>query len=152
MKAKLAALGLTLLLLLSGCGGKGAAPYTPSMADDLLASGAFEGSEMAPVDLDIVTILYGVGSAVITDGVCYMAANSSASADELTILVLTDEEAAIAAEAAFHERVASQIAACRDYCPAAIPRLEGAVVSRRGNTVLLAVGHPDLLAAYEGIG
>jgi len=146
LRKRLLAVALTLILLLCGCS-SGSSPkaYDLSIADELLASGAFEGSEMAPLDMDVVAMLYGIDRATITDGVYYMAVNTSASADELLVLLLTDENAAMAAADACTARVKSQIAVCEDYCPAAVPRLEGARISRVGNSVLFAVGDPDLV-------
>ena len=144
---------LLLLLLLCSCAKPAAPePYTTALAGELLASAAFEGSEMAPLDMDILSILYGIDSASITDGVYHMAVNTSASADELVILVLADEAAAQQAEEACKARQTAQIAVCEDYCPAAVPRLEGAVISRRGNTLLFVVGDPAVLSSFEGIG
>ena len=138
------------LMLLCSCGSSGQnnakPPYDPSIADVLLESGAFEGSEMAPIDSMIVSILYGIDEGTITECVGYMATNTSVSADELVVLLLTDETTAIAAEDACKARVASQITVCESYAPAAVPRLEQALISRRGNTVLLAVGDPDTIA------
>ena len=135
-----------LLMLLCGCsGGSSPKAYDLSIADELLASGAFEGSEMAPLEMDLVAMLYGIDETTIAEGVYYMAVNTSASADELLVLILADENAAIAAEEACATRVKSQIAVCEDYCPAAVPRLEGARISRIGNSVLFAVGDPDLV-------
>lgn len=147
-----AAYALLLALLLCACGQKAPDPYTAADAEALLAADGLFSGGLAPVDGDIAVLLYGLDSSAVTQAVCYMAANTSVSADELTILILTDEEAAMAAEAACRSRVESQIAVCESYCPAAVPRLEGAVVSRVGNTVLLAVGDPDLLpAAVDGL-
>ena len=143
---------LLLLIMLCGCGKPVAQPYTPALAEELLATAAFEGSEMAPLDMDIVAILYGIDASSITEGVYYMAANTSVSADELLILVLADETAATAAEEACRARQAAQLTVCKDYCPAAVPRLENAVISRRGSTLLFAVGDPAVLGSVEGIG
>ena len=152
---------LAALLLLCGCGApavQSAPPSAPSAeptplplwttaaAEELLASDAFAGSEMAPLDMEIAALLLGLEEDSITEGVYWMAANTSASADELLILVLTDEGAAEAALSACEARRDGQIKVCRDYCPAAVPRLEDAVISRRGNTLLYAVGDPDVLA------
>ena len=149
MKKRILAI-LLLILLLSGCGGSAAQPFSPDLADALLASGAFEGSEMAPLDLELISVLYGIDGATITEGTGHMAVNTASSADELLILVLADEAAAIAAEEACRARAASQIAVCQDYCPAAVPRLEKALVLRRGNTLLFTVGDPAVLAAFDG--
>lgn len=136
---------LALLLLLAGCSaGKETASYTVDDAQTLLDAGLFDG-DMAPMDSYVISLLYGIDEDTISDCAGYMAANTSSSADELTVLVLTDEEAAQAAAEACQARVNSQITVCRDYTPAAVPRLENAVIRRAGNTVLLAVGDPDRL-------
>lgn len=143
---------LLLALLLCACGQKGPEPYTAADAETLLATEGLFNSELTPVDGDIAVLLYALDGSTVTEALCYMTANTSVSADELTILTLKDESAAEAAEAACRSRVAAQIAVCESYCPAAVPRLEGAVVSRIGNTVLLAVGDPDLLpSAVDGL-
>lgn len=139
------------LMLLCSCGAKEKAPYTLADADTVLNSGAFEGNEMAPIDGFIVSILYGIEESTISECAGYMAVNTSVSADELVVLVLTDEDAAIAAEEACKARVTAQIAVCESYAPAAVPRLEQALVSRRGNTVLLAIGDPDILSTLKDL-
>jgi len=145
MRKRILAAALAFLLLCACGSGGSKAAYTLEHSNELNNSGAFEGSEMAPLDMDIVAMLYGIDETTIAEGVYYMAVNTSASADELLVLILTDENAAIAAEEACATRVKSQIAVCEDYCPAAVPRLEGARISRIGNSVLFAVGDPDLI-------
>lgn len=134
---------LALILLLSACGGSAAA-YTLEDGETLLNSGAFDG-DLVQIDTFILCRLYGIDQDIVASAVSYQATNTSVSADELTILVLMDEDAAKAAEEACKNRVDNQIQVCRDYAPAAVPRLESAVVSRLGNTVLLAVGNPEIL-------
>lgn len=136
---------LLLAALLGGCSAeKDPAPYTVDQAQALLDAGVFDGA-MEPVDAFIVSMLYGIDEESITDCACYLAIDTSVSADELTLLVLADEEAALAAEEACRGRVDSQIESCALYCPDQVPRLEDAVILRRGNTVLLAVGDPERL-------
>ena len=134
---------LALAVLLAACSASGRA-YTTADAQALIDAGAFDG-EMEQVDEYTVALLYGIEEESITDCASYMAINSSVSADEVTVLVLADEGAAQAAETACQERVEDQIASYRTYGPDQVPRLEEAVISRRGNTVLLAVGAPDRL-------
>ena len=100
---------------------------------------------MAPVDGDIVAVLYGIDASTVEECVSYLATNTSVSADELTILVLTDDQAAQAALEACQARVESQITVCESYAPAAVPRLENAVIRQAGSTVLLAVRAPEIL-------
>lgn len=145
MKMRLMMPLLALVLLLSACGGGDkAAAYTTDAAKALLDAGAFSG-EMEEVDGATAAMIYGLDSATVKECVCYMASNTSVNADEVTVLVLTDENAAKAAVTACEARVASQIDSCTDYCPDQVPRLEDAVISQRGNTVLLAVGDPEKL-------
>lgn len=147
MKRNILLIALALLLLCS-CGKNDAPPlHSTAQADTLLSSGAFEGSEMAPINSYVVSLLYGIDESTIKECVGYMAVNTSVSADELAIFVLTDPDAAIAVEEACKARIASQIAVCESYAPAAVPRLEQALVSRRGNTVLLVVGDREIIDA-----
>ena len=139
---------LALCGLLCGCASSGGeeslASYTVNDARALVDAGAFDGM-MEEVDSFIVSMLYGIGEESITECVGYLAINTSVSADEVTVLVMADEQSAIQAEEACRRRVESQIDSCSAYCPDQVPRLEDAVILRRGNTVLLAVGNPDNL-------
>lgn len=139
------------LMLLCSCGTKEKAPYTLADADTIVNSGAFEGSDMAPIDSMIVSILYGIEESTISECAGYMATNTSVSADELVVLILMDENAAIAAEEACKARVAAQIAVCETYAPAAVSRLENALIRRRANTVLLVVGDPDIISTLNDL-
>lgn len=144
--------GLALALLLCGCGGKEDRAFTLEDADTLLEDDGLFNTELAPIDASIAVRLYGIDEAAVTGCVSYQSASTSVSADELTIFILDNEAAATVAETACEKRVADQIAVCESYCPAAVPRLEGAVIRRLGNTVLLAVGDPDRLAgAVDGL-
>ena len=142
---------LLLSLLLTACGAEAKRPYTTADAQTLLDAGAFNG-EMQRVEGAFVTMVYGIDQGSLTDYVCYQAMDTAVSADEVTVLLLADEDAAKAAEAACRERVESQIENCRSYAPAALPDLEAAVIDRVGNTVLLAVGDPERLPeAVKGL-
>lgn len=139
------------LLLLCGCSGGAAAPYTLADADTVLDSGAFEGSSMAPIDGALLALLYGIAEDTISECAAWMAVNTSVSADELAVLIMTDEAAAIAAEEACRNRIAAQLVVCQSYAPAAVPHLEQALVVRRANTVLLAVGDPEVLSGLKNL-
>lgn len=143
----------SLCLLLCACSGKESiASYVPADARSLVEAGAFDGT-MEEVDAFIVSMLYGIAEEEITECVGFLAINTSVSADEVTVLVMKDEEAALRAEEACKARAASQIASCAGYCPDQVPRLEDAVILRRGNTVLFAVGNPQRLPqALEELG
>ncbi len=172
---KILPLLLAMLLLLAACGGNAdptAAPtdppaantpeptpeapvatdppaaaegFTAADAKTLMDAGLFnEGLEA----LDDFTMIYpDIDPNTVVESICYIATNTSVSADELTILVFQDEASAQAAEAVFEARVAAQIETSKDYTPAAVPRLESAVIRVAGNSAILAVGDPDNLEA-----
>ena len=141
---------LILLMLLCGCTAS-ETPYTIGDAQILLGADLFNG-DMGPVDKVMVSRLYGVDEEIILDCICYMAANTASSADELTVFILTDENGARLAEEACQNRVKNQIKASRNYAPAAVSRLENAVIRRIRNTVLFAVGDPECLPeAVDGL-
>ena len=111
-------------------------------AQALLDSGAFSDA-LDTVDQDTAAALYGIDADTITGSAVYT--SLSAGAEEIAVLVLTDEDAAAAAESACQAHVESRIESSAQYCPDQVPKLEDAVISRLGNTVLLAVGETEAL-------
>lgn len=140
---QIALCAMAVLLLLSGCSSPKEG-YHVDDAQTLLDAGLFDG-DMGPLETDTVALLYRIDRETIVDCASYLAANTTVSNDEVTVLILTDEDAAQAAETACRERVKTQIEAAKNYTPGAVPRLERAIIRRIGNTVLLAVGDPDRL-------
>ncbi len=133
------------LFVLAGCSG-GERPYTTADATKLVEAGVFDG-EMAIIESSVVPLLYGIEPDSLVEYISYQAVNTAVSADEVTVLVLKDEDSARRAEEACRARVESQIENCRLYSPGAIPNLEAAQISRVGSTVLMAVGDPQRLPA-----
>lgn len=136
-----------LIPVLASCG-QNTQPYTTGDAQALLDADVFDG-DMVKVE-SFPSTLYGMDSEDVADCVSFRAANTAASYDEVTVFVLTDAEAAATVRNALLDRVKSQIANAKVYCPAAVPRLEAAVVDQVDNTVLLAVGDPDTLPDAVG--
>lgn len=149
MRNKTILIALALLAVsLTACGTK-APPYTVDDARRLLDAGVFDG-DMMRAESAAVLSLYGVDEEKVVDCVSFLAADTAVSFDEVTVFVLTDAEAAATVRNALLARVKSQIANAKVYCPAAVPRLEAAVVDQVDNTVLLAVGDPDTLPDAVG--
>lgn len=136
-----------LIPVLASCG-QNTQPYTAGDAQALLDAGVFDG-DMVKVE-SFPSTLYGMDSEDVAECVSFRATNTAASYDEVTVFVLTDAEAAATVRNALLDRVKSQIANAKVYCPAAVPRLEAAVVDQVDNTVLLAVGDPDTLPDAVG--
>jgi len=136
---------LAVLAMLTACGTTAEPPaYQAADAKALVDAGAFSGT-MTEVDNEVVPLLYGVEEEAIAACSCYIASNSSVSADEVAVFVMEDAAGADVVLEACKQRIEAQIDVCKDYCPDQVPRLEDAVIRQRGSTVLLAVGAPEKL-------
>ena len=98
--------------------------------------GAFSDA-LDTVDQDTAAALYGIDADTITGSAVYT--SLSAGAEEIAVLVLTDEDAAAAALDGLEARVADQKAVLESYQPDEVSKLDSAIVEQRGNSVLLAV-------------
>ena len=129
---------LALCLALAACGsGDSKAGVDPAKtAQALLDSGAFSDA-LDTVDQDTAAALYGIDADTITGSAVYT--SLSAGAEEIAVLVLTDEDAAAAALDGLEARVADQKAVLESYQPDEVSKLDSAIVEQRGNSVLLAV-------------
>lgn len=153
MKKTVLNLCLLLCLTLSACGTPAETEKAPYDGDDvttLLNAGLFSETP-EELDDDIACELLGVDSALVTD--CQVYLPTSTNAEALALLVLGSAEDAQVAETACESWVADQIESYQDYSPANVPKLEGAVVSVRENTVLLVVGSDPAAAkaAVDGL-
>ena len=92
----LAALAAALVLALSACGGgETAEPFDPAAtASALLESGAFSEA-LEPLDQSVACMLYGIDESTVTG--CAVYGSTGATAEEIAVLTLADEEAAQAA-------------------------------------------------------
>ena len=132
-------LGVLLLL------GRGAKPgFSVDDVDMLLDSGAF--GDMEELEEDALIALYGVDPETVLKCVGYLASNTAESADELVLFILQNEDAAAVVETSANGRADARLEECRTSCPNAVPRLEEALVERRDNTVLVAVGDAAFVA------
>lgn len=149
-------LALGLVLGLTACGGKGDdAPslYQTSHVEAMVKAGAFS-EDLEEVDSDTAFALYRLTDYDLTREdlkECAVFRSAGATCEEGAVLVFTGAEKAEKAVDALKDYVAGQIEANADYRPAEIPKLEAAVVDRRGETVLLAVAS-DLDAAKSAVG
>lgn len=116
-----------LCLALTACGGGGAVgqtPYDPeTAAQALLDSGAFSDA-LDTVDQDTAAALYGIDADTITGSAVYT--SLSAGAEEIAVLVLTDEDAAAAALDGLEARVADP-----EGCAGELPARRGLQAGQR---------------------
>ena len=148
---KLFPLGLILALALTAC----SAPAAEAKEYDieatpkaLLDSGAFSETPEA-LDADLISGVYNL-TAEPSSAAAYT--STGATAEEVVVLVYADSDGAAAGKADLERRVADQKEACQDYLPLEIPKLEGAVISQSGNSVLLVVAsdYDAVQKALEG--
>lgn len=143
---------LALLLGLSACakGGDNDAPplYGTYHVAALVEAGAFS-EELEELDGDTAFMLYKLADydlerEDLKD--CAVQRSAGATCEEAAVLVFTSADKAKTAKGALEDYVQGQIEANTDYRPAEIPKLEGALVDIRGETLLLVVAN-DLDAA-----
>lgn len=151
MKRKLVC--LLFCLTLASCGNPAGAALEPYNGDDvttLLNAGLFSEAP-EELDDDIACALLGVDPEQVSD--CQVYLPTSTNAEALALLVLNDAAGAEDAKSACEVWIADQIEAYRDYAPTHVPKLEGAVISVRENTVLLVVGSDPAAAksAVDGL-
>lgn len=147
-------LALVMAMGLAACGGKGendAPPlYGVHHVKAMAQAGAFS-EELEEVDSDTAFLLYRLGDYGLTQEDlkdCAVLRSAGATCEEGAVLVFTGADKAEKAEGALKDYIQGQIEANEDYRPAEIPKLEGALVDRRGESLLLVVAS-DLDAAKE---
>lgn len=148
--------GVLCVLGLTGCGGtqedstkeKG---FALSDVQTMVDAGAFS-EELEELDADTAFMLYRLADygLVREDLVeAHVLRSAGATCEEGAVLTFADEEKAGKAAEAVGDYLESQIEANVDYRPNEIPKLEGAILKVRGNTVLLAV--PNDAAAVRSV-
>ena len=141
-------LGLVCAMALVACGGQQEQMteepgFALSDVQAMVDAGAFS-DELEELDADIAFMLYKLGDyGLVREDLTDAAVLRSAGAtcEEGAVLVLKDAAAAEKAAEALGGYLESQIDSNVDYRPAEIPKLEGATLMTRGNTVLLAVAN-----------
>ena len=125
-----------LLFALASCGADepaGAADLE-ALAETLLSDAAFT-DDLARIDDDTVTMLYGIEDAVEQ----YVYIGSGATPEEIALFTFADEAAAEAGFALAQMRIADQKNAFSDYNAWEMPKLDEAVVKQYGTYVVLCV-------------
>ena len=155
-------LSAALALSLTACGGGGTATkaepeptYHHSVLDELVEKGAFS-EKLETLDADTAFMLYrledyGLKREDLAEA--WVLRSAGATCEEVALLALDgqDDKMMAAAEQAMKDYVQNQIDTNVDYRPAEIPKLEQAIVSCKGWSVLTVVAN-DLDAAKAVIG
>lgn len=138
---RLMALFLSLLLLAALCacgkgGEKEALPPFSQLADQLLDSGAFTEA-LSPVAAQTGCLLYGLEPTVGTE--IWFSMSSGATGEEIAAFRCADAATAELTAEACRARLSQQAELYASYKPEEVPKLEGALLLRLDNVVLLCV-------------
>lgn len=152
--AALAAAALLSLSLMAGCsqaGGKITAT-TEDIAQKLQESLSFE-YPLNQLPEEAANRLYKLEGDLIEEQSVYVG-TGGALADEVSVWRVKDEKDAETVKEAAETRVENQKVSFKDYVPAEMPKLEKAVITVSGDTVILCVsGNPDkakeVIASFE---
>jgi len=137
-------MALVCVLTMTACGQKAEQEgFTLETLTAVQSAGAFS-EELEELDADTAFMLYqledyGLERADLLD--CAVLRSAGATCEEGAVLILSDAGKAEKAAEALGAYLEDQIESNEDYRPAEIPKLEGAVLMTRGNTVLLTVAN-----------
>ena len=141
------------MLTMSACGAKQQEEKVFSLEtlDAVQKAGAFS-EELEELDADTAFMLYrladyGMSREELTDAAVLRSAG--ATCEEGAVLIFADGEKAAKAADAMGDYLEEQIEGNVNYRPAEIPKLEGAVLLTRGNTLLMVV--PNDAAAVRNL-
>lgn len=146
---------LALVLGLAACGGgaNDAPPlYSAGLVTKLVEAGAFS-EKLEELDADTAFLLYRLADSGLERAdmkECTVLRSAGATCEEGAVLVFASADQANTAVDALSSYIDGQITANEDYRPGELPKLEDALISRRGETVLLVVAG-DIDAAKQAV-
>lgn len=138
---------IMLLACLAGCSQK-AVDLDPQTAAKTLTDASTGDSPLSKLDLDAALALYGLTSGEVADGSIYI--GNSGTVDEVSVWKAVSDSAANTIEDRVRDRIATQKDVYADYRPDEIPKLNNAVVVRRGQFVILFIDG-DSKAAQKAV-
>ena len=159
MKSKriisLAAAALLSISLLSGCsqnGGKTITAPTDEVSGKLVDSLSFE-YPLNELSDAAANKLYKLDGEILEEQSVYVG-TGGALADEVSVWRVKDEKDAETVKEAAETRVETQKASFKDYVPAEMPKLENAVITVSGDTIILCVSSDsdkakEVIASFE---
>lgn len=142
-------LGLLLAVSLTACGGEKAETFSAKDTPKaLMDAGAFS-EDLEELEDVILLGLYQLDESKVTAAAGF--GSTGLTAEEVAVFEMADEQAAKEAEDLLRAHLDYQIESNEDYRPQEMPKLEKAVVERRGKTLLFLVA-ADYSAAEQALG
>lgn len=146
-RALAAALGLVMLLGLAACGDKAAKEFDAETTPQaLMDAGAFS-EDLEEVEPVVLLQLYQLDESKVAAAAGF--GSTGLTAEEVAVFEMTDEAAAQEAESLLQAHLEYQKESNVDYRPNEMPKLDKAVVERRGKTLLFLVAAD--YAAADGV-
>lgn len=150
--AAAACLSLSLFAGCSGNGGKTITAPTSEVAQKLMDTLSFE-YPLNELPADAANRLYKLDGEILEEQAVYVG-TGGALADEVSVWRVKDEKDAKTVQEAAEQRVENQKVSFKDYVPEEMPKLEKAVITVDGDTVILCVSaNPDaakeVIASFE---
>lgn len=135
-KISLIAVVVTMLALVTGCGGKKADFDVASLGNDLATKITYADT-LAPMDLDMAGMFLNLSDVNVTKASIYE--GSGGTAEEIVVLECASDEDAKKAEEVLKTRVSEQIESFTDYVPEELTKLNAAVIKVNGKYAVLSV-------------
>lgn len=136
---------LALLLCLTACSVTSVPtqPYQPELAAQLVEADVFS-EPLEPLDEDLIWILYELDQskapqADLTGAAGYC--STGATCEQVLVLCFSRQESAATAHEILSNYLDGQLSVNRSYRPAEVGKLEKAILSQRGSTLLLLVAN-----------
>lgn len=130
------ALGMLMAISLSACGTTAAEFDAEKTPKALMDAGAFS-EELEEVEQAVLLQLYQLDESKVAAAAGF--GSTGLTAEEVAVFEMTDETAAQEAEALLQAHLEYQKESNVDYRPNEMPKLDKAVVERRGKTLLFLV-------------
>lgn len=143
--AKAAAIAVSAMLMLTGCGGEEAVEANATVSIAEATANGITAAVMAEIEIpsamektaENLDAYYDIDTTTVAEMSVFIC-GSGAYPDELAVFKFNDEASAQAGAEAVKNRLDSQTAIYKDYTPAEMYKLDEAVIIKEGNWVAFA--------------
>lgn len=138
---KMAVVIMVSMILLCSCSGasESAASLNMSGLADTVSAKLSETDDMVKLSDEKASDFYDLSFDGLSEYTIYVS-GSRATANELCIMILKDEDSVANAKASIEKRIDEQKASYENYIPAEYDKIQNAVIKTEGNYIVMAVG------------